>query len=66
MYYHTIAAAHTQSNVCTTTWLDVTGTRTTILSELLLANPLVLDMLGVNTMQLLFSGIHIKARNLTL
>ena len=55
---------HIQSNVGTTTRLDVASARATIFTKMLLALPLRLDMLSVQAMELLGGAIHVKVRNL--
>ena len=45
-------------------WVDVAGSLLTVLSRVLLALPLFLDMLGMNAMQLLYSRVHVQAWNL--
>jgi hypothetical protein len=57
-------SAHIQSDMGTTTRLDVASTRTTIFAKMLMARPLRLDMLSVQAMELLGGAIHVEARNL--
>jgi len=43
---------------------DITGSGATVLTQMLLTLPFVLDVLGMNPMQLLCIKIHIQLRNL--
>ena len=43
---------------------DITGSGATVLTQMLLTLPFVLDVLGMNPMQLLCIRIHIQSWNL--
>ena len=56
--------SHIETNMLSSNWVDVAGSLLTVLSRVLLALPLFLDMLGMNAMQLLYSRVHVQAWNL--